>query len=458
MSNIDEDYESRQEYRPLSQSAPRSASASVESRRQRAAPFSATSPRPSGGTALRPTSLKPQSPHASRNDEATLTVLPARRVFSAIPRAGGGPPLQAWTSTGDEGGMKKVHVQSLARNKRPEALAEDVVNLKQELNRAKDEAKLALTEKRRLEAEVVKLKQSLLKSEELMNNKERVMGSTTGISQLYRSPDTTHLVGNLKEQNKELRAARDALASEMVSLQKSTRSTRAAELQAEVFALQEEMDRLNRINQIMSERLAMADQMAREAAIQADDARRALDDFIVIGAPIATDENGQPRLAANSSVSQAGVRKTLKAMLQAHKLLMSQAELIRTVFHPGMSLAEFTEKARARSNTAGAPDVLNFLRNHAMKLQGELMGQPGAVAPPSPEPPPPRSTLPSPSPSPAARRAAAAKDQPPPDPKITTHGQLLETVANLVRKLRAIDEDRFRWVQSSSPYTNYTLC
>jgi hypothetical protein len=98
-----------------------------------------------------------------------------------------------------------VHVQSLARNKRPEALAEDVVNLKQELNRAKDEAKLALTEKRRLEAELVKAKQSLLKSEELMNNKERVMGSTTGISQLYRSPDTTHLVGNLKEQNKDLR-------------------------------------------------------------------------------------------------------------------------------------------------------------------------------------------------------------------------------------------------------------
>ena len=59
--------------------------------------------------------------------------------------------------------MKRVHVQSLARNKRPEALAEDVVNLKQELNRAKDEAKLALTEKRRLEAELVKLKQSLLK-------------------------------------------------------------------------------------------------------------------------------------------------------------------------------------------------------------------------------------------------------------------------------------------------------
>ena len=205
MSQENDEYDSRQEYRPLSQSAPRprSASASAESRRQRAAPFSATSPRPTGGSALRPTSLKAQSPLSARNDEATG--LPSRRVYSAIPRSGGGPSLQAWTSPGDDSGSKKVHVQSLARNKRPEALAEDVVNLKQELNRAKDEAKLALTEKRRLEAELVKAKQSLLKSEELMNNKERTMGSTTGISQLYRSPDTTHLVGNLKEQNKDLR-------------------------------------------------------------------------------------------------------------------------------------------------------------------------------------------------------------------------------------------------------------
>ena len=242
----------------------------------------------------------------------------------------------------------------------------------------------------------------------------------------------------------------------MVALQKSTRSTRAAELQSEIFALQEETERLNRINQIMHERMERADHMAREAALQADEAKKTLDDFIIIGAPVATDENGQPRLATNSSVSQAGVRKTLKAMLQAHKLLMSQAELIRTVFIPGMSMAEFTEKAKQRSNTAGAPDVLNFLRNHAAKLNAELMGQPGAPAPPTPEPP--RSTLPSPAPSPAARRAAAMRDAPPPpDPKITTHGQLLETMANLVRKLRAIDEDRFRWVIVHACHLPYAL-
>ena len=40
----------------------------------------------------------------------------------------------------------------------------------------------------------------------------------SGISQLYRSPDTTHLVANLKEQNRELRVARDSLADELMAL------------------------------------------------------------------------------------------------------------------------------------------------------------------------------------------------------------------------------------------------
>lgn len=42
----------------------------------------------------------------------------------------------------------------------------------------------------------------------------------SGISQLYRSPDTTHLVANLKEQNRELRVARDSLADELMALNK----------------------------------------------------------------------------------------------------------------------------------------------------------------------------------------------------------------------------------------------
>jgi hypothetical protein len=47
-----------------------------------------------------------------------------------------------------------------------------------------------------------------------------------GISQLYRSPDTTHLVGNLKDQLREMKATRDQLTSELTSLQKSTRATK----------------------------------------------------------------------------------------------------------------------------------------------------------------------------------------------------------------------------------------
>ena len=71
-----------------------------------------------------------------------------------------------------------------------------------------------------------------------------------GMSQLYRSPDTTHLVGNLKEQNRDLRVARDAMADELMTIRKSTRATRVAELQSEVFTSQIEMDRLLEINRV----------------------------------------------------------------------------------------------------------------------------------------------------------------------------------------------------------------
>ncbi len=74
---------------------------------------------------------------------------------------------------------RKVHIQALARNKRPESLAEDLVQNKESLNRAREEAMLAVVEKRRLEGEVVKLRSSLLKSEELLNNKERMMSPMT---------------------------------------------------------------------------------------------------------------------------------------------------------------------------------------------------------------------------------------------------------------------------------------
>lgn len=43
-----------------------------------------------------------------------------------------------------------------------------------------------------------------------------------------------------------------------------------------------------------------------------------------------------------------------QGMLQAHKMLIAQAALIRTSLTPGLSLLEFRERARHRSSTAGA--------------------------------------------------------------------------------------------------------
>ena len=57
-------------------------------------------------------------------------------------------------------------------------------------------------------------------------------------------------VGNLKEQNRDLRVARDAMADELMTIRKSTRATRVAELQSEVFTTQIEMDRLLEINRV----------------------------------------------------------------------------------------------------------------------------------------------------------------------------------------------------------------
>ena len=112
-------------------------------------------------------------------------------------------------------------------------------------------------------------------------------------------------------------------------------------------------------------------------------------------------------------------------MHQAHKLLIGQASLIRSVFPSGLEMLDFQEKARQRSNTAGAPDVLNFLRNHVSKLNAELNGQPGAPA------------------APAAARATTTSEKKfktsnptpadPPAPIANSSGNLQDSVANLVR-------------------------
>lgn len=120
-------------------------------------------------------------------------------------------------------------------------------------------------------------------------------------------------------------------------------------------------------------------------------------------------------------------------------MLMNQAALIRAVFPTGLSMKQFQDKARQKVNTAGAPDILNFIRNHISKLQMELAGQPGdpaaalAAAPSAGV-----GASPSASPAKVATREAVGGAQ----DKITNQAQLLEAVSGLVSAQAATSRGR----------------
>ncbi|KAL6759278.1 hypothetical protein V8C86DRAFT_2577320 [Haematococcus lacustris] len=61
--------------------------------------------------------------------------------------------------------------------------------------------------------------------------------------------------------------------------------------------------------------------------------------------------------------------KATQALLQAHNVLLRQGQLLCQVFPPGLSMEELVDMAKQRSVTAGAPEALNFLRNHLSKVR-----------------------------------------------------------------------------------------
>lgn len=99
-------------------------------------------------------------------------------------------------------------------------------------------------------------------------------------------------------------------------------------------------------------------------------------------------------------------------------------------------------QARRQANTAGAPDVLNFLRNHLARLSNDLAGMPGDTVPgagagvPLAQDGGVRLRG-------AAAAAAAAGEEPPPL-KIAGQAELAEAVGLMVRKLRATPVERFQ--------------
>lgn len=66
---------------------------------------------------------------------------------------------------------RKVHVQSIAKSWGRERLAEDIVNLKNQIHEASDREQKLQVCKRRLEAEVQALQSNLNKAEEILHKK-----------------------------------------------------------------------------------------------------------------------------------------------------------------------------------------------------------------------------------------------------------------------------------------------
>eukprot|EP00798_Chlamydomonas_sp_ICE-L_P008862 gene8862-3748_t len=335
-----------------------------------------------------------RSASAGRIRSMSATYSPRAEPFGASAPIPAQRPASAYVS----GSPVRVHVQAMVKNRTPEALADDLMQSKEEVYRLKDDQskeevyrlkddqskeevyrltddqKMMLVEKRRLEAELAKTKNALAKTGDMLYQKERLThsGNNMSMSQLYRTPDTTHLVANLKEQNRELRSGRDSSAEELALLQRSMQATKVSELQSEIFTGMQEMERLQRINRIIGERLAAAEDAAHAAA---------------------------------------------------HKALMSQAQLLGAVFMP-MSMPELVEKARERPSTAGAPEVLNFLQNHVQKLGAELAGQPGMA-------------------SPRPVSAASSSSTTASSVKFTKHYQLMEGVTKALWKLKNLQPADF---------------
>jgi len=170
---------------------------------------------------------------------------------------------------------RPVLVQSLAR-KPKEVLAEELAQAKSALHRLSEENRLLATEKRRLEGQLMVCRGNIGKAEELLNKKEKThpcyppgecntktlsQSPQQGLSQMFRNPETTALVGKLREKVQLLTMERDSLQVQLKDAKMDMRSTRTAELLAERNAFSEEVRRQATINDALVQGLAFAEQV-----------------------------------------------------------------------------------------------------------------------------------------------------------------------------------------------------
>eukprot|EP00201_Polytomella_parva_P009145 CAMPEP_0175065838 /NCGR_PEP_ID=MMETSP0052_2-20121109/16165_1 /TAXON_ID=51329 ORGANISM="Polytomella parva, Strain SAG 63-3" /NCGR_SAMPLE_ID=MMETSP0052_2 /ASSEMBLY_ACC=CAM_ASM_000194 /LENGTH=440 /DNA_ID=CAMNT_0016332453 /DNA_START=92 /DNA_END=1411 /DNA_ORIENTATION=- len=253
-------------------------------------------------------------------------------------------------------------------------LRDDVLKLRVALSDAKEDKRMMLTEKRRLQEDLSRMRINLQKAEELLNVREKALSPSTGLSQLYRTPETTALVSNLKNRVRRLEREKEDFRLKLEEHFKSIKATRLAEMQGELLAYQVELKRQRDLCALASSRMSDAEARADAAAQQAQAAMAAAHEFLHLGENMPSSPS---RLSPGNTISSGRVRSTMKSLQQSHRVMLSQAQLIRSVFPPGLTMDEFSTKASLKAPTAGGTEVLRFLRYHVQKINFELQGFPG---------------------------------------------------------------------------------
>ncbi|GLI63311.1 hypothetical protein VaNZ11_006218, partial [Volvox africanus] len=82
-------------------------------------------------------------------------------------------------------------------------------------------------------------------------------------------------------------------------------------------------------------------------------------------------------LSGGQTLSSSRIKKTMVALGDAHRALLSQATLLTEVFPPGLTTEQLCIRAALRPATFGAPEVLRYLRHHVHKMVDVLSALPG---------------------------------------------------------------------------------
>ncbi|GIL78214.1 hypothetical protein Vretimale_7568 [Volvox reticuliferus] len=90
-----------------------------------------------------------------------------------------------------------------------------------------------------------------------------------------------------------------------------------------------------------------------------------------------SSSSSSPGLSAGQTLSSARIKKTMVALGDAHRALLSQATLLTELFPPGLTTEQLCIRAALRPTTSGAPEVLRYLRHHVHKMVDVLSALPG---------------------------------------------------------------------------------